>query len=159
MGYMQSKVGKGDSIYTPINKNKFMGRDGFAVCRSSWETAVCRWLDMNQAVLQWDSEPLAIPYIDPTTTDHRGIPKKRRYFPDFLAKICSKSGELVIWLIEVKPHKETIQPRNTGKKSKKTQIYEQTTWARNSAKWRAAECYCNSKKWKFKILTEKFIIS
>ncbi len=158
MGYMQTKIGKNDVPYRPVNKNKFMGKEGFAVCRSSWETAMCRWLDSNQGVLQWDSEPIGIPYIDPTSKDYRGIPKRRRYFPDFLAKIQTNSG-IMIWLIEVKPHKETIPPRNTGRKSKKTQMYENKTWQVNSAKFRAAENYCSAKGWQFKILTEKFILS
>ena len=156
---MSNKIGPKDQVYHPVNKDKYMGSCGYAVCRSSWETAVCRWLDSNQAVLQWKSEPLGIPYLDPSQTGPKGLPKKRKYYPDYLAKIQNRNGQIDIWLIEVKPHKETIPPRKTKGKSMKTNIYEDRTWQVNTAKWKAAKVFCDRKGWKFKILTEKQILA
>lgn len=158
MSYMSTKVGEGDQKYYPVNKEKYMGKTGFAVCRSSWETKVCQWLDYTPSVLQWKSEPFGIPYVDPATKDKRGLPKKRRYYPDFIAKIRNNKGELAIWLIEVKPFKETIPPKVTKRKSKKTMLTEEKTWITNQAKWRAAKSYCDRKGWQFKILTERHLI-
>ena len=159
MSYMSTKIGKNDSIYRPINKEKYTGKEGYAVCRSSWETIFCQWADNCSSVLQWSSEPLAIPYIDKTSRDKKGLPKKRRnYFPDFLCRIQDKSGKIITWLVEIKPFRETHPPIKKGRKSRKTMLYEQKTWAVNSAKWRSAEAYCRKKGWVFKILTEKQLI-
>ena len=80
-----------------------------------------------------------------------GKPKFRTYYPDFL--IQTNKGE--IFLIEVKPYKETIQPTRSSRKSNKTMVTETKTWRTNQAKWRAAKSYCMRKGWKFKIITEK----
>jgi len=157
MSYMSSKVGKGDSIYRPKNVDKYTGNPQYAVCRSSWETIFCKWADNNPSVLEWSSEPIAIPYVDKTSKDYRGMPKKRRYFPDFLIKVLNNKGGVDVWLVEVKPYKETIPPRK-GKKSQKTQLYEQKTWGVNRCKWIAAEALCKRRGWYFKILTEKQLI-
>jgi hypothetical protein len=148
---------KKDKKYHPVNSEKYMGKTRFAVCRSSWETAVCRWMDANPSVVQWKSEPFGIPYIDPSQLDKRGRPKKRMYYPDFLAKIQSKNG-FHIWLIEVKPYKETIPPKASTRKKQQTKLYEARAWEVNQAKWKAARAYCSRKGWSFKILTEKQIL-
>jgi hypothetical protein len=83
------------------------------------------------------------------------MPKKRKYYPDFIAKIKSGDGSIAIWLVEVKPYKATIPPRKNSRKAKKTALYEERTYQVNTAKWRAAQAYCDRKGWKFKILTEK----
>lgn len=159
MSFMSTKVGPKDTVYHPVNKEKYMGDPPFAVCRSSWEVGVCRWMDSNPSVIQWKSEPFGIPYIDIGMKDKRsGLPKRRKYYPDFLAKIKNRDGSTVIWLIEVKPFKETIPPKKSKRKAKKTQIYEDRTWQVNTAKWRAAQAYCARKGWQFKILTEKQLI-
>ncbi len=158
MNYMLNKVGKNDTIYRPIHKEKFIGREGYCVCRSSWEIIFCRWADNNPSVLEWCGENITIPYIDKTSRDSKGLPKKRTYFPDFLCKIRDKSGKIVTWLVEVKPFKECQPPINRGRKSQKTIMYEQKTWAVNSAKWKSAEAYCKKRGWVFKILTEKQLI-
>ena len=155
---MSTRVGKNDTIYKPVNKEKYIGKEGYCVCRSSWETIFCRWADHNPSIVQWASEPISIPYIDKTQKDYKGMPKRRRYFPDFLCKIHNSKGEIDTWIIEIKPHKETLPPRQVKRKSKKTQIYEAKTYAVNQAKWKSAENYCRKRHWKFKILTEKQLI-
>lgn len=158
MSYMSSQVGKGDKIYHPENVNKYIGKPPYCVCRSSWELIFCRWADNNPSIIEWVSEPMAIPYIDRTSKDSRGLPKRRRYFPDFLVKVLNKQGDIDVWLVEVKPYKETQPPKRTKRKSQKTLMYEDKTWAVNTAKWKSAEAYCKKRGWYFKILTEKQLI-
>ena len=154
---MSSQVRKGDIIYKPTKPEKYMGK-GQIVCRSSWEIVFCKWCNNNPSVLQWSSEPLAIPYIDQTSKDYKGLPKKRRYYPDFLCKIKNKNGIIDTWLVEIKPAKETIPPRKGKNKSQKTKLYEAKTWAVNQAKWKSAEHLCKKRGWKWKILTERHLI-
>jgi hypothetical protein len=155
---MSNQIGKNDFIYKPINKNKYIGNPPYAVCRSSWERIYCQWCDNNPSVLQWCSEMIGISYIDKTSRNNKGFPKKRTYYPDFLCKIIDKHNNITTWLIEIKPNKETKPPLTRGNKSKKTMLYEQKTWMVNSSKWLAAEAFCKRKNWKFKILTEKQLI-
>jgi len=158
MSFMNNKIGKNDIVYTPINKEKYIGKTQRAVCRSSWEVKMCQWCDNNPMIIEWASEPLSIPYIDRTQKDYKGMPKKRRYFPDFLCKILNKDGDIDIWLIEIKPYKETIPPKKGKNKSRKTQVYEAKTYSVNQSKWKSAENYCKKRGWKFKILTEKQLL-
>ena len=104
-------------------------------------------LDENKSVLQWSSEEIAIPYRSPL--DNR----IHRYFPDFYVKGIDERGNLVEMLIEVKPKKETVEPKKK-KRVTKQYINEVTTWGKNSAKWRAAEDYCSDRGWKFILMTE-----
>ena len=148
-GYDKNK----HQIYKPLNIDKYKGRS-YPICRSTWEYSFCKWLDGNEKVLQWESEPLPIPYKDPTNQVINGRIKTRRYFPDFLVKVMS-GGEIKTWLIEIKPYKETLPPKRSGRQSTKTVLYEAKTWMVNQAKWKAAEIYCSRRDWIFKILTEK----
>ena len=104
-------------------------------------------LDTNPNVLEWQSEELFIPYIDPVTN------RKRRYFPDFVATFIMPDNTIQTMMIEVKPKKQTMEPKVKTKKTKQY-IYEVTTWATNQAKWKYANAYCQDKGWYFKILTE-----
>ncbi len=154
---MNNQIRKGDVIYHPTSPDKYIGK-GNIVCRSSWEVIFCRWCCGNPAVLEWASEPLAIPYIDKTSKDKKGLPKKRRYYPDFLCKILDRHGNVNTWLIEVKPYNQTVQPIRRKNKTMKTMLYEEKTWAVNSAKWKSAIAFCKRRGWVFKILTEKQLI-
>ena len=147
MSYMSSQFDpKRHSIYIPKNKEKYTGNDN-PICRSSWETVLCRYLDNNSNVLEWSSENIEIPYM------FQG--KKHRYFPDFYAKILNSTGTLEKWVIEVKPYKETHPPLKRGKKSHKTLLHEKVTWEKNKAKWVSAKRFCKKMGYMFKIITEK----
>jgi len=158
MSYMSGRVGKKDTIYRPKNVKKYTGNPQYCVCRSSWELIFCKWADHNPSIIEWASEPMAIPYIDRTQRDYKGMPKKRRYYPDFIVKVMNRDRKVDTWIVEVKPHKETKPPRAGKTKSTKTKVYEQKTWATNQAKWQAAEILCKRRGWYFKILTEKQLL-
>ena len=105
------------------------------------------WCDSNPKVLQWNSEEIIIPYKDPVQK------KWRRYFPDFWVKIKESTGTKS-YLIEGKPKRQVEGPKPQAKKTK-TYINEVMTYATNTAKWEAANDYCNDRLWEFKIITER----
>ena len=140
---MKTLTGK----YKPKNLSKYIGDTTNIVYRSSWERKAMLYFDTNPNIITWQSEELFIRYFDPSSN------KIRRYFPDFLIEARMKNGEVKKILIEIKPHKQTMEPK---KKSRITKQYitEVLTWTTNDAKWKAAQEYCNSLGWEFKILTE-----
>lgn len=151
MGLMQSRESSSTERYYPVNWQKFSGKTGFAVCRSSYESAFCKWADSTSTVVKWSSEDIKVQYQDPITPfDSKGRPKYRTYYPDFV--IQTDKGE--VFLIEVKPKKQTMPPVITESKSRKTINIEKKTWLVNQAKWKSAQNYCNRMGWKFKIITE-----
>ena len=107
------------------------------------------YCDLNENILEWASEEFWIPYLDPTTN------RVRRYFPDFFIKYKDKDRNIRRSVIEVKPMRETLQPKATKGKSRKTMINESMTYVKNQAKWKAAREFCEDRKLEFKIMTEK----
>jgi len=107
-----------------------------------------KWCDGNLAILEWGSETIIIPYISP-------IDKKvHRYFVDFFIKVLDKTGKIQKYLIEIKPEKFT-KPPSIPKRKTKQFIDEVFQYGVNEAKWKAAFEYCEDRKMKFMILTEK----
>jgi hypothetical protein len=135
------------SRYYPSFPNKYKGNVNNIICRSSWERKMCRWCDLNENVLQWGSEEFSIPYLSPI--DNR----VHKYFPDFLVKLKENSGRVKTYVIEVKPKKQTRPPK-TPKRQTKSYIYEATEYAKNQAKWKAAQEFCDDRRIEFKIITE-----
>lgn len=136
--------------YTIKNKKKYIGDSSNIICRSLWERRFCRYLDETPNVIRWSSEELSIPYKSPSD----GL--LHRYYPDFLIEIEKPNKVREIRLIEIKPLKQTIPPKQ-GKKKKTSYINEGIVYAVNESKWKAASKYCEDRGWKFMILTEKDI--
>jgi len=135
------------SRYYPSFPKKYKGNPNNIICRSSWERKMCRWCDLNENVLQWGSEEFSIPYVSPI--DNR----VHKYFPDFIVKLRENSGRTKTYVIEVKPKKQTRPPK-PGKRKTKSFIYETMEYAKNQAKWKAAEEFCADRMIEFKIITE-----
>ena len=133
--------------YTPQNPKKYKGDPTNIIYRSLWERRFMKYLDENTSVLQWSSEEVIIPYKSPLDNRYH------RYFPDFYVKAVDAKGQLKEMLIEIKPKKETKEPKKK-KRITKQYITEVTTWGKNQAKWKAAEEYCADRGWEFKIMTE-----
>lgn len=133
--------------FSPKHPKKYKGDPTNIIYRSLWELRVMKYLDENTAVIEWSSEELAIPYICPT--DNR----PHRYFPDFIVKVRKPDGMSQTMILEVKPKKETIEPKKK-KKVTKQYITEVMTWGKNQAKWAAATEYCTDRGWIFKLITE-----
>jgi hypothetical protein len=133
--------------FKPTNPQKYMGDHKNIIYRSSWECRVMHWLDKNPNIVSWASEELIVPYKSPVDN------KFHRYYPDFLVKVRTKEGKLKTLMIEVKPKKQTQEPKKQ-KRVTKQYINEVTTWGVNSAKWKAANEYCQDRGWVFQIITE-----
>ena len=132
--------------WTPLHPEKYIGDSKNIIARSSWEVKMFNWCDTNPQVLKYCSEELVIPYISPIDN------KFHRYFPDLVMEIKDNNGVVTKYVAEIKPHKETIPPKQTRKTK---QLYEATkTYAVNSSKWAAAEVWCKKNGFVFIILTE-----
>ena len=134
--------------FHPRNPEKYKGDSRNIVYRSSWELKFMRYCDRKENILEWGSEEFFIPYFDPTTN------KVRRYFPDFIVKIKESSGVIKKYLVEVKPKRQTLEPKQSKGKRKKTYINEVLTYSKNVAKWKAAKEWCDDRRIEFKIITE-----
>lgn len=134
-------------VYTPKNPQKYRGNPESITFRSGWEKQVMLWADSNKAVLEWSSEEHVLWYISPVDG------QKHRYFLDFWLKIQTKEGPKE-FLVEVKPHKQTIPPVKPKRQTKRF-LTEVMTWSVNQAKWNAANEFCKRNGMKFIILTEK----
>ena len=143
-----SKSYKG--FFRPKNPSKYKGDPSGIVFRSSWELKFMNYLDAHPDVLEWSSEEFAIPYRSPVDG------RVHRYFPDFWVKQKNVHGDVETVVVEIKPKKQT-QPPVVQTRRTKRYINEVMTWGVNSAKWQAAEEYCNERKWKFRIFTEQHL--
>jgi len=134
--------------FRPKNPQKYRGDPTKIIYRSLWERNCMRYFDENPNVLKWSSEEVIVPYKSPLDGRYH------RYFPDFLIRVKNKHGNLETIMIEVKPLKETKEPK-PQKRLTKNYLYEVKTWSINKSKWEAAIEFCKDRKWKFMIITEK----
>ena len=104
--------------------------------------------DDNPNVIRWASEEIAIPYFSPVDK------RRHKYYPDFIAEVKNKQGDIETLMIEVKPAKQTKTPKKPKRVTQRF-LNEANTYLVNQAKWEAASAVCREKGWKFKILTEK----
>lgn len=134
--------------FKPKNPSKYKGDPTTIIYRSRWELKLMNYLDNNPEIVSWSSEELTIPYVSPL--DNR----IHRYYPDFVVKKkVDGTDKTETMVIEVKPYKETMEPKKQDKMSK-SYLYEVKTWGINSSKWKSAKEFCEDRKWKFVILTE-----
>ena len=133
--------------YRPSYPQKYKGDPTNIIYRSLWERKFMVYCDTRDNILEWGSEEIALPYRSPLDN------KIHRYFPDFYIKVKESNGEIKKYLIEVKPKKQTIEPK-VQKRKTKGYIYEVVEYAKNQAKWKAAKEFCEDRQWQFKIITE-----
>ena len=130
--------------YTLKKPEKYIGDAKKVVYRSLWEKQAFKWCENNPKVRAWSSEEIVVPYK--CKTDGR----LHRYFVDLLVELDNKD----IILVEIKPKKQTVAPKNPKRKTKKY-INEVMTYIKNTSKWEAANQYANHKGWKFQVWTEE----
>ena len=99
------------SLFKPTKPKKYKGDVSNIICRSSWERRFCNWCDINENILEWGSEEFWIPY-------HAPDGRVRRYFPDFIIKVKENTGKLKTYVIEVKPLKQTKEPKKRKRVTK-----------------------------------------
>ena len=133
--------------YRPSNITKYRGDYRNIIYRSSWEKIFMRYCDKNDNIIEWGSEEVIIPYRSPL--DNR----LHRYFPDFYIKVKDLSGAPKKYIIEIKPKRQCTEPKIQKTKSRKY-VREVMEYAKNQAKWDAAEDWCADRRMEFKVLTE-----
>lgn len=133
--------------FSPKNIHKYRGDYRNIIYRSSWELKFMNYCDMRPNILEWGSEEIVIPYRSPLDN------KIHRYYVDFYVKVKDSDDNIKKYLIEIKPKKQTKEPKIPKRKTK-SYVYEVTEYVKNQAKWAAAENFCLDKNWKFMILTE-----
>ena len=90
--------------YKPVNPKKYRGNPNQVIYRSLWERKLMVYCDNNDAVLEWGSEEVIIPYLSPWDG------KLHRYFPDFYMKVNQANGTIKKFIIEVKPKAQFKPP-------------------------------------------------
>ena len=133
--------------WKPKFPEKYKGDVTNIISRSSWEIRFLNWCDNNSSIIEYSSEEIIVPYR--CGTDNR----MHRYFPDFLIKLKSTSGEIKTYLVEVKPAMQTQPPKFPGRRTQRY-LTESMTFIKNQSKWKAATEYCKDRGWEFKIITE-----
>ncbi len=133
--------------FRPQNPQKYLGNPNNIVYRSGWELKFMKWCDRNENVLEYGSEEFWIPYRSPVDN------KVHRYFPDFIIKVKEQNGDIKTYVIEVKPKRQTMEPK-VPKRKTKSWLYEMKTYAVNQAKWKAAQEFCADRLIEFKVITE-----
>ncbi len=134
--------------YRPSNPKKYKGDSSNIIYRSLWERKFMVYCDNQTKILEWGSEEIVLPYRSPIDN------KVHRYYPDFYIKVRESNGKIKRYIIEIKPKKQTVEPKMKKRKTK-GYIYEVYEYAKNQAKWKAAEEFCKDRMWEFKVLTEE----
>ena len=130
--------------YKIKSPDKYLGNPTKVIFRSLWERNAFRWCENNPKVRAWSSEEIVVPYK--CRTDN----KLHRYFVDLYIEMVDGKK----YLIEIKPKKETLPPKQPKRKTKRY-INEILTFSKNQDKWEAADQYAKHKGWKFQVWTEE----
>ena len=83
--------------FRPRHPKKYKGDPTNIIYRSLWERKFMVYCDKNDAILEWASEEIAIPYRSPV--DNR----VHRYFPDFYIKVQENTGRIKTCLLYTSP--------------------------------------------------------
>jgi hypothetical protein len=134
--------------YQPSFPQKYKGDPTNIIYRSLWERKFMVYCDINEKILEWGSEEMFVWYRSPVDS------KPHRYFPDFYIKVQESTGQIKKYLIEIKPKRQTTPPPKP-KRQTKQYLYEAYEYAKNQAKWKAAEEWCADRLLEFKIITEE----
>ena len=135
-------------LFHPHNPKKYLGDVKNIIYRSSWELRFLQWCDSNDNIIEYASEEFSIPYLSPL--DNR----PHRYYPDFLIKVKESRGVIKKYVIEVKPKRQTQEPKKRSRVTK-SYVNECKTYALNQAKWKYAKEFCKDNSLEFKIITEE----
>ena len=130
--------------YKIKNPDKYLGNPTNVIFRSLWERNTFRWCENNPKVRAWSSGEIVVPYK--CKVDN----KLHRYFVDLYVEM--NNGQTI--LVEIKPKKETLPPKQPKRKTKKF-LNEVITFSKNQDKWEAADQYAKHKGWKFQVWTEE----
>lgn len=118
------------------------------IYRSGLELQFIQFCESCPQVLQWGSEPIAIPYFN-RLKNHMST-----YYPDYIITIVktNKDNEKHVekCIIEIKPYNQTIKPTEQDSR------WAKETWITNVDKWKAAQQFAEKHNMKFMIVNENF---
>lgn len=135
-------------VFNIKNKEKYKGT--FPIYyRSAWEARCMAMFDHNPNIISWGSESVIVPYQNPLTG------RVSRYFIDFNVTMRDKEGNLKKFLIEIKPHAQTLPPVQT--RNTKSLLRRQGEYIKNQKKWEAARAFAAKHGSEFVVLTEKHL--
>lgn len=127
-------------LYEVKNASKYVGK-GKPRFRSGWEMTFMMFLDSNDNVINWASEPVRIPYRNPLTG------KMTMYVPDFIVTYKGPKESLRAELIEIKPKNQSLIEG-------KMKDSQRAVVAQNYAKWDAATKWAKQNGLTFRVITE-----
>lgn len=127
-------------FYEVKNSEKYVGK-GKPKFRSGWEMTFMMFLDSNENVINWASEPVRIPYRNPLTG------KSTMYVPDFIVTYRGPKETIKAELIEIKPKKQSLI-------ESKMKDRDKAIVAINYAKWHAATIWAKQNGLSFRVITE-----
>ena len=127
-------------FYEVKNSQKYVG-NGKPKYRSGWEMTFMMFLDSNDNVINWASEPVRIPYRNPLTG------KMTMYVPDFIVTYQGPKGMTKAEIIEIKPKKQSLL-------ESKMKDRDRAIIAVNYAKWHAATLWAKQNGLTFRVITE-----
>jgi hypothetical protein len=130
-------------FYEVRNSQKYVG-NGKPKFRSGWEMTFMMFLDSNDNVINWASEPVRIPYRNPLTG------KMTMYVPDFIVTYRGPKETVRAELIEIKPKKQSLI-------ESKMKDRDKAIVAVNYAKWHAATLWAKQNGLTFRVITEEQI--
>jgi hypothetical protein len=130
-------------FYEVRNSQKYVG-NGKPKFRSGWEMTFMMFLDSNDNVISWASEPVRIPYRNPLTG------KMTMYVPDFIVTYRGPKETVRAELIEIKPKKQSLI-------ESKMKDRDKAIVAVNYAKWHAATLWAKQNGLTFRVITEEQI--
>lgn len=151
-------------LFTPKNKDKVikLNSQGGLYYRSGMELKMMIYLDNNENIVFWGAEHLKIPYTKTEWSTDSGelITSDHNYYPDFYYELKKSDGSIRRVVAEVKPLKETQEPKVPSKataKQLKNFEYDLKMYNKNLSKWKHMIEYCNRKEFEFIIITEQYL--
>lgn len=154
-------------LYEMKNPGKYLGNKK-PYYKSSYEWRMMYWCDLNKNVLKWSYEPFPIEYVfqvppnAPEWMKNLVDFRTHKYYVDFYAKIVDVNGKSQDFMLEIKPHNQTVMPKEPKRKTKKSLkkfFTEMQEFIKNTNKWAAADLKFGKQGIKFQVLTEQDLFS
>ena len=154
--------------YLPKNIEKVLklNKEGGIYFRSRLEYRMMIFLDHSSRIKKWGAECISIPYQLTHYESNGDINlKKHTYYPDFYYELETDNGDVQKTVVEVKPQSEYDDvilleqkkfqiPKEATMKKLRNLEYRLKMAQKNQKKWENMISYCNSKGWKFIVITE-----
>lgn len=134
-------------------KKDSLGKYPFA--RSSYESRMFNWLDLNKNVVSWGSEIIMVEYINDNDK------KLHRYWLDIYMEMKHSDGIIRKHIVEIKPKKKLSPPKMPKNKTKKSMFnYEMAMaeYVQNQCKWKFAKRWADSNNMVFSKVTEEELL-